>query len=363
MTKALSVAFGFLGAAAMACGASQSSDTTFSVDGGANPASNDGGIVLGSTGADGGAGSTTFPDGCRAVSARAKVVPLHVVTLIDRSTSMGASYTAGDGSTTNRLRAVLDAIKQYATVLQPSPVLLSAIPFSQGEDACNAGSYQSLFVDVALPESAQTGAALDGVAMVAGTPTATAVQAGATLATSIRAGNPSHNVVLVLATDGEPSTCGMMQGAIDAVTAAAAQHFPTYVIGVGSNLSNLNGLAAAGGTNTALLIEGTAASDVGAKIRDRLESIRSQFSCELAIPATQPDGTAVKLGELNVQLTTSSGAQGLVYSQDCAVPGAFRYDMPAAPSKVVLCPSSCSSARADTSTTIELLFRCSTQVP
>lgn len=57
--------------------------------------------------------------------------------------------------------------------------------------------------------------------------------------------------VVVLITDGEPNSCGELPGTINAAGALAAAEIPVYVVGFnfGSNPSNLNLIAEAGGTD------------------------------------------------------------------------------------------------------------------
>ena len=64
--------------------------------------------------------------------------------------------------------------------------------------------------------------------------------------------------VLVLATDGDPTECDTSISGIDAIAASGVSMSPkisTFVIGVGSSLSNLNSIAMAGGTQQAFLVD------------------------------------------------------------------------------------------------------------
>ena len=300
---------------------------------------------------------------CKAVTARAKVVPLHLVAVLDRSQSMVLSYTDATGRRMTRLQAIMRALTAYAALPQRSPVLFSAIPFgSKRRDVCDLAGYSAVVTDALLPNTTTVPTALDDIAMTGVTPTSAGVRAGTVLAQMLRRAHPDDNVVLLLATDGLPTDCGGMSEAVVAVREASVAGFPTHVVGIGEQLANLSDLARAGGTGPAVLISGTSASAVASAISSKLEGIRSQFSCEVQVPATQPDGRAVVPAELNVQIAYTSGARDLVYSQACALPNAFRYDDAANPKKVVLCGNTCDAVRADDAATVDLLFNCATRV-
>src|SRR5207248_5782628 len=96
-----------------------------------------------------------------------------------------------------------------------------------------------------------------------GTPTRPALAGAEQYATSWIAANPTHVGVVLLATDGQPSTglCAPNKIAdIAAVASAAAAGTPritTYVIGIGA-IASLNQIAQAGGTgHDAFIVDGT----------------------------------------------------------------------------------------------------------
>lgn len=304
------------------------------------------------------------PEGtCKAEIARAKVVPLHLVTVLDRSQSMVLNYWDASGRRTTRLKATVAAIEAYAARPQRSPVLLSVIPFgSKKANLCDLDGYSAVVHDAMLPDTTGVPTALGTIGTTGLTPTSAAVRAGLRLAQSLHATYPDDNVALLLATDGLPTDCGQMPEALAAVREARALGVVTHVVGIGEELGPLNQLANAGGSDTAVLIAGTNASDVASALGAKLENIRSEFSCDIQLPALQPDGAPVNMAELNVRIAAGATPTDLVYSQTCAAADAFRYDDPRDPKKVVLCARSCEAVRADANAHVELLFDCATRV-
>jgi len=89
----------------------------------------------------------------------------------------------------------------------------------------------------------------------------------------------------------------------------------------------------------------------------------TQVSCELSIPPP-PNGETLDPAKVNVKYT--SGTSATTFSQvptagDCTA-GAWYYDDNAAPTKISLCPQSCSTVQADPNASLEIEFGCSTQL-
>ena len=93
----------------------------------------------------------------------------------------------------------------------------------------------------------------------------------------------------------------------------------------------------------------------------------TQVACDIAIPA--PEGGALDPGKVNVQIVGPSGTKGLAKVADpagCGPDGGWYYDDAGAPTRVVLCPSSCKDAQASVGLGkpghVEVLFGCETVV-
>jgi hypothetical protein len=95
--------------------------------------------------------------------------------------------------------------------------------------------------------------------------------------------------------------------------------------------------------------------------------IRSaKLSCSWAIPAPPP-GQILDPRLINVEFTDASGQKLLLgYSPDAATcartQSAWYYDNPAAPSRVIACPDTCSAIRAETGAQMYISFGCKTVV-
>jgi hypothetical protein len=100
------------------------------------------------------------------------------------------------------------------------------------------------------------------------------------------------------------------------------------------------------------------------ELQKAFEAIRSQVkvSCNFAVPDA-PAGQTVDKDHINVGFTPGGGVETpLVYSKDCSAPNAWRYDNPAAPSQIELCPTSCSAAQSDPNGQLRVAMGCKTNI-
>lgn len=214
-----------------------------------------------------------------------------------------------------------------------------------------------------------------------GTPTVPALTGAIQYASAYAAthlgdgGIPYRKTIVVLATDGDPNDCNStVQGVADVAAQglAANPSIQTFVIGVGSSLTSLNTIAAAGGTNQAFIVD--TASDPTAQFEAAMNQIRTistqqttittPVPCEWKIPApptgTQFDKTKVNVSIDNVTIghvqTTDAG------SDPCAgvTQSAWYYDSETNPTTVLLCPTTCDTVKAETSPTVGVVFGCDT---
>lgn len=316
---------------------------------------------------------TTAPvkETCAAQTQVATPVPLHLVVVLDASGSMSASYEDGSGGSSNRLDAIKNALINYSKVSQPTPVSMSIVPYGisqplpggTGRDECAAAFYAPLLKDTKLPNVGIFQRALAGLEPTGGTPTGGAVLGSTAYARKLRVAFPKDNIAMIVATDGDPSGCSGAANVNTALATAFTAGYPTFVIGVGEDISSLNAMAVSGGTGTPLLIDGVSATVVTQKMNRKFEEIRSAFSCELQLPTTFPNGTPTDKSQINVDITNGEGVKSaLVYSQDCSKPNAFKYDDAAAPTKVMLCEDICTTVKADRKAKQDLLMGCPSKV-
>lgn len=207
-------------------------------------------------------------------------------------------------------------------------------------------------------------------------PASMALKGGLQYAQDFAAAHSNHVVVVVLATDGQPTECAPLDAAgIASIAKAGASGTPTirtFVIGVYTNeleTAFLDTLAHAGGTSKALRI--TPESDIRAEFQASLAAIRRQaLPCEYDIP--KPTVGVADYGKVNVQWSPGTGSSSLFgYKQNvaaCGAAGGWYYDVDPAlgtsPTKIVLCPSSCGEVKATTASSakVEVLLGCKSVV-
>jgi hypothetical protein len=293
----------------------------------------------------GGSGS---PDGesCKGASAEANEVPVDVFMMIDQSISMAFPNESGQ----SRWVDVISALTQFVQAPESAGLSIGVQYFGLVA-SCNAPDYAKAEVEIAaLPANA---APLVASFMAHGpsdtTPTAAAIQGGVQHAQAWKAAHPTHTVVVLLVTDGEPDAAcaGGLVGAVQAATAglAATPSVPTYVLGVGLALDALNQIATAGGTKQAYIVSGTA--NVSAQVVTALNTIRGMavLPCEFQIPEPAP-GSEIDFDKVNLTYTPTGGVETPVgHAADrvaCdAAPLAWRFDDDAKPTKFVLCDTAC----------------------
>jgi hypothetical protein len=353
-----------------ACGSS-ADGARGAAGGDAGPSSSGGGASSGSSSSggstfqsgDGGGGSSSSGSGvgCASVSKKATNVPLDMVIGLDTSFSMDF-----DGKWTN-VKAALESF-----VNNPSYSDLGiGLQFFPIRKQCSVPDYEALAVPLG-PEP-QVGApitrSLEAQMMSGGTPTVPLLQG---LVAYLQAHpNPAHKPVIVLATDGVPDdacaspVAGETPNTLDnaiAVTAAAYAGTPSisvFVIGVGSELTALNGIAQAGGTGQATLVD--TGSNAQQQFLAALDAARrTAIPCDFAIPSdsnVDPNQTNV------VYMPAASPAQQFVFVGDAsscaqAPMNGWYFDDPTTPTKVILCGGACDMVKADDRGQVNVVFGC-----
>jgi hypothetical protein len=188
--------------------------------------------------------------------------------------------------------------------------------------------------------------------------------------------NPGHKVALILASDGLPAGC--QRGEIPDIAAdlnaafTGSPSIPTYVIGVFSQAEiaevrpQVDSLAASGGTGQAFVL--TANDDLNARLLEALDQIRGvALACEYRIP--QPSVGGLDFGKVNVRFSGAAGPENIPYVErlDRCDPmrGGWYYDVqPSAgkPSRVLVCPATCSRFKLEPAAKVELIVGCATQI-
>jgi hypothetical protein len=234
-------------------------------------------------------------------------------------------------------------------------------------DSCNAADYANPDVPIApLPAvGSLIVSSMNAHSASGGTPTSAALQGAVDYSKQWAAQNPTHVVITVLASDGNPSGCNNDLNFINNIAATGLSGIPsikTFVIGVGSSLTALNGIAAAGGTNQAFLIDTN--QNATEQFLQAMNEIRgAALSCSYLIPQP-PSGETIDYNAINVQYTPEGGAPTIIPQVSapvgCPPSGlAWYYDNPASPKQIILCDTSCTQIKA-TKGQVDVLVGCAT---
>ncbi|HMY16513.1 MAG TPA: vWA domain-containing protein [Polyangium sp.] len=327
---------------------SSSSSSSSSTSGSGGSGGDGGGIAM----TDGG----TPDDGaCVTTSAEARRVPLDILFLIDRSASMSGPKWEGTKT----------ALNTFFNDPASAGIGAGMVYFpAQKADVCNPQSYSILDVPIALLP-ANTFALTNSIPfspLGTNTPTYPALEGALKAATAYQDANPTHKVVVVLATDGDPTSCPpttIDEIAFLAKTAINYNGVRTFVIGAqGSTIANLDKIAASGGTTKAYDIT----QDITA-FAAKMEEIRSEaLACDFEIPEP-PNGEKIDFNRVNFTYTPKGlGTPKLIPRAmdlaDCGNDAAWYYDSNLGPTKIILCPASCTTVQADEAAKVSVLFGC-----
>jgi len=344
---------------------------------------------------------------CASDMVTAQAIPLDIYIELDQSTSMGDSnkWTSVTGALASFVQQPASAGMSvglgYFAVETPPPTCSTtscttsgdcgsaacgpcianacvgaiAAGLGGGGDSCNAADYATPSVEIAaLPGVA--GAITSSIAMhspTTGTPTVQALQGALQHATGWAMQHAGDAVVVVLATDGEPSDNCMPEDvpSVESVATMGKNGSPsirTFVIGVddGTNLSDLNGIAAAGGTGSAYIVN--AGSGAGQAFLDALNAIRhSVLGCTYQIPLPS-NGDMPDFQAVNVVYTPGNGGSPETFpyvgsqAQCPATGNAWYYDNPTNPTQIILCSATCSTVEADTAGSVAIALGCATVI-
>jgi len=379
-TKSLASALAF-GFTLMACGSADSSlfdgSDPSNGNGGNNPNNSD---VTGPLSPKPPIGPKITDSVCVSDVVNAEVAPTNLIFVYDRSGSMGNSASNPAFDPNKKWIPVGNGLKTFFGT-SPSNALRASLQFfPQGDtDVSAACAFPYATPRVSLTKSSDPALvhAIDVTKPAGGTPTLPALRGAFDYARGIAGTRPSDKTAVVLVTDGEPGfydpaskafqpgcTNNDITHIADAARAAITLNPPvnTYVIGVGPNLSALNAIAQAGGTDHAIMVDVTDPLKTAQSITSTLNAIRQQeVSCDFALPPA-PAGETIDVNAVNVVVNAKQSNEAiLAYSKDCASDSGWNYDDPAAPTHVRLCSKACSSAKAGGSFNVSLAFGCKTK--
>ncbi len=306
---------------------------------------------------------------CATQSAKAELAPLDILLVLDTSASMdfGGKWTS-----------VKLAVKSF--VANPAAVGLGlGLQYYPLRAQCNRDDYANPAVPIqVLPMGqADISSSLTAQQMSGGTPMVAALEGTLTYLKKWSTDNPTHKVVLVLASDGAPddsciapSPMGRENSLANATLTAMEAYgsdpkISTFVIGVGSETMVLEQIATAGG-GKAFFVDTT--MDIQGAFLDALQQIRGNaLSCEFPIP--NAEGKTLDYDRVNVVYTPEGGGQLLLVNVGTAdqcskAPNTgWYYDDPAMPTKVILCQDACGVATQAGTGRIDVVFGCKTVIP
>jgi len=312
---------------------------------------------------------------CASTSSTAQLLPLDLYIMMDQSGSMSAVT----GSGMSKWQSIAEALKTFmqdkssagiGVGIQYFPLKgIGGSAVGGEKDSCSVSDYAKPEVAIAaLPDTAAD--INDSVAKHSpggGTPTAVALQGAINYAKSHSVANPTHTVIVVLATDGEPSECMPMDiPAIAQVASGGAQGSPkilTFVIGVGTSLTKLGAIAASGGSVQPFLVDQDGV-DMVQQFSAALKSVQvAALACTYSIPLPEK-GKTFDPTKVNVQVQFGENVPwvmvyvGMLAKCDPGT-GGWYYDDPNAPTKIRLCQSMCTTLGTTPNAKVEILVGCS----
>ena len=364
----------------------------FAVPGG--PTSQAGSLPLSLTpqtpSASGGNGSLGNEMACATGTASAKLSNVRMLVMFDRSTSMNDEADETTGSTRWDLASAAlnsffadPAAGGLQVALRFFPHDLPAAGCN--DDACDVSACAQPIVPLATlaaePADAHEAALVAATSLAIppargpgagnnagsqGTPISAALGGALSWAAAQRSAAPEENAVVVLVTDGQPNGC---EEDISAIASLAQNAFMTsgiltYAIGLtGSQESDMDAIAAAGGTTKGIFISdgATAKQD----LLNALAAIRgSVLDCDFEMPKAS-NGLQVDPSKVNVKYTPAGGTQmtlGRVPdAAGCGTAPGWYYDNELNPTRILLCPASCNTASVEVDATLEVLLGCVTE--
>jgi hypothetical protein len=356
-----------------------------------NPPAQTGGSAVQSAGGRGGGPSDTTDaanaisnvrpptddEVCARDSVKAEAHPIDLFIMQDRSLSM--NYLTDTGET--KWQVITAALKAFLS--DPASAGLSAGIgfFPQFIDpasvegtpdlVCNLDSYATPVVGMGLlpDNTAAITQAFNERAPQGETPTRVAELGAVAYARQWSTLHPTHRVIVVLATDGDPNVCsGSISGVANAATQGVVHGVTTYVIGIVAadqkeSIPNLNRMAAGGGTGSAFIVN--AVTDTKNQFTQAMNAIRngSRLGCQFDFPRPTT-GDFVDPTRASVLYTASGSSAPLALpwmasSASCGTLDGFYYDNNSNPRSIRLCNATCAQVQDDAGAEIGVVTACS----
>lgn len=306
---------------------------------------------------------------CSTASVEAEVVPVTFLFLIDRSGSMkeASRWTKTREAFKGFFESSENSGLQVALRMWPAPLPEGADPDSY-EAICDPELYAKPTVDVGPLSSDMHRTSLlnafDTIEPSGDTPMSAALEGAVAWADArIKAGSEPEQPVIVLMTDGQPTSCNtnILKIAEMAETLHETSGVPTYAVGLhGAWEETIDAIAKAGGTTEGFFVDD---GDVESELKATLQSInRQRLSCELTIPAST-SSDAIDFERVNVVLSIGGKDETLSNvpsSSSCGEGLSWYYDNPSAPTRIQLCPAACTGAQNRKEAKLDVVLGCLT---
>ncbi len=335
---------------------------------------------FGGTGDSSAAGGVTPGTECASETIKPTIVPVNLYLMVDRSLSMN--------SKNSKWPLAKDALNAFfqdpasaglRVALRFFPDAGHSVTGCDGT-GCNVDVCSKPQVDIApllptaAPADTQEKALVDAVTKQVPSmsevydgysPISAALAGAAKWTTAYHAEHPGEKAVIFLVTDGESSGVNCADKDFSMVKATAADAFakgvPTYVVGMAGYFEEkVNSLAAAGGTEKAFFVGQT---DVKGDLFEALETVKTvAVACDFDMPPSMP-GKMIDYTKVDVNFTPKDGTttkfpRVIGGVKSCTAEGGWYYDNDAKPTKLSLCPTSCTTAQADLAPQIDIVLGC-----
>lgn len=315
--------------------------------------------VLGVNGEPGECRSLQIEDGCAGALYEGEVIPLDLYVMFDQSGSMATVIDEDTGEM--RIDAVSGAMEAFLLDWRSSGIGVGLGHFGHmplGETSCNQDDYAEALVSIArLPDNAEPVVdTLNALEPTGETPTGAGIRGACQVTSAWKADHPGTVVVNLIVTDGEPkapisSEDGSCDPTLEDAVAAAAEcaeaGVPSYVLGVGPSLENLDSIAQAGGTEGAYLV----AEDSSEGVLEALNAIRgaAQLPCQFAVDEPAGD-RALNYDETDVVFMDDQCVvrriAHVASADECDDgSGGWYFNDSAGERRIVLCDRSCADVR------------------
>jgi hypothetical protein len=302
---------------------------------------------------------------CDDVGRHVTLSPLDLFVLLDVSGSMDYDEKWVAVSSAMRSFVANPDFNDLSVALQYFPLRLD----------CDVATYQTPAVPFALlpANRAALNASINLQRMQGGTPTVPALEGVVAYTQQYLAAQPpdaGHRAAIVLATDGYPdqSCAGLAPGGLTntiqnvaTVAGNAATGTPpikTFVIGVGRGLEQLDLVADAGGTQTAIVVDTAGNADV--QFLNALTQIRRDaLDCSFQVPNVENiDPTKARVRFVPDDGTSAFGVPQVPDAMSCVQGKGWYFDDPLSPAKLTLCDSTCDAVTRGKPGQLYIEFAC-----